>query len=129
MGARSLIATRGLGVVAAAIAALALGLAGAAGARPRHADSARAHAAQLPGLWNGSKLQVRPSSNTCTPDCADGRFQRMSLALTATRVRNGHFTRLTLHYRYRGQPVADTRCVQDKGPPLVWGTVFHGRCG
>lgn len=172
MGVRSLIASRALGVAAAATAALALGLAGAAGAagaRPRHAVPAR-----LPGLWNGSKLTVRPSSidytgdasafvgklpgdirradgtrpgflqwtvwtgaraagsgtiwfNTCTPDCADGRFQRMPLTLTATRVRNGHFTRMTLHYRYRGRAVADTRCVKDKRP-LFWSIVFRGRC-
>jgi hypothetical protein len=176
MGARSLITTRTLGVVAAALAALTLaGVAGAAGAQLRHVDRARAHATRLPGLWDGSKLEVRPSSidytgdasgfigklpgdirraagkrpgflrwtvwssgraagngtvwfNTCTPDCADGRFQRMPLTLTATRARNGHFTRMTLHYHYRGQPVADTRCVPDTRP-LVWGIVFRGRCG
>lgn len=51
----------------------------------------------------------------CVPDCAASRFYRYSLALTATRPRNGRFSTLTLHYRYRGQAVTDVRCDSGHG--------------
>ena len=80
--------------------------------------------------WNGARAVGSGTLwfNTCTPDCADGTFHRTPLNLTATRARNGHFTRMTLHYSYRGRGVSDTRCVRDKRP-LVWGIVFRGICG
>ncbi|MBV9001449.1 MAG: hypothetical protein JO304_20490 [Solirubrobacterales bacterium] len=65
---------------------------------------------------------------SCRPSCAASPFYRYALTLTAGRVRNGHFTRMTLHYRYQGQPVSDTRCVPDGRPALIWGLVFNGRC-
>ena len=65
---------------------------------------------------------------SCVPSCAASPFYRYALTLTAGRVRNGHFTRMTLHYRYNGRAVSDTRCVSDRRPALVWEVVFNGRC-
>jgi hypothetical protein len=65
---------------------------------------------------------------SCQPSCAASSFRRYALTLTAGRVRHGHFTRMTLHYRYQGRTVSDTRCVSDRPPALVWGLVFRGRC-
>jgi hypothetical protein len=55
-------------------------------------------------------------------------FSHYALTLTAGRVRHGHYTRMTLHYRYQGQAVSDTRCVADRPPDVVWGLVLQGRC-
>lgn len=65
---------------------------------------------------------------SCRPSCAASAFSRYALTLTAGRVRHGHFTRMTLHYRYQGRAVSDTRCVSDRPPDRVWGLVFDGRC-
>lgn len=65
---------------------------------------------------------------SCRPSCAASSFHRYALTLTAGRVRRGHFTRMTLRYRYQGRPVSDTRCVTDRPPDRVWGLVFKGRC-
>jgi hypothetical protein len=65
---------------------------------------------------------------SCRPDCADSPYYRYALRLTAGRVRNGHFTRMTLHYSYHGQKITDTRCVPDRRSRQVWGLVFRGRC-
>lgn len=94
----------------------------------RRADGARPGFLQWT-VWTGARAAGSGTIwfNTCTPDCADGRFQRTALTLTATRVRNGHFTRMTLHYRYRGRAVEDTRCVKDQRPRF-WSIVFRGRC-
>lgn len=51
----------------------------------------------------------------CVPDCASSRYYRYSLTLTATRPRNGRFTTMTLHYRYRGKPIIDVRCDSGHG--------------
>ncbi len=65
---------------------------------------------------------------SCQPDCAGSPFYRYALTLTVGRVRHGHFTRMTLHYRYQGKAVSDTRCVPDRPPAQVWGFVDRGRC-
>jgi hypothetical protein len=66
---------------------------------------------------------------SCNPDCAASPFYSYPLTLTAGRVRNGHFTRLTLRYRYRGRMVVDRRCVRDRPPDQSYGLLFNGRCG
>jgi hypothetical protein len=65
---------------------------------------------------------------SCRPSCAASPFYRYALTLTGGRVRTGHFTRMTLHYRYHRQEVSDTRCVPDRPPALVWKFVVDGRC-
>lgn len=66
---------------------------------------------------------------SCRPSCAASSYHSYALTLTAGRVRHGHFTRMTLQYRYHGQPVSDTRCVPDRAPPQqAWGLPFRGRC-
>jgi hypothetical protein len=55
----------------------------------------------------------------CVPDCADSLFRRYAVRVTATRVRHGHFTRMTLRYRYNGSAVTDRRCVVGSGWAVV----------
>lgn len=55
-------------------------------------------------------------------------YTKFSMTVSATRVRNGHFTRMTLHYTLHGQKVTDTRCVPDGGRVGEWGFVTHGKC-
>jgi hypothetical protein len=66
---------------------------------------------------------------SCVPNCAASPYHRYALTLVVGRVRNGHFTRMTLHYRYQGRPVSDTRCVADRPPAQIWNFVERGRCG
>ena len=51
------------------------------------------------------------SINDCTPFCAAGTFHPFSVKVFAFRPRSGHFTRLTLRYRYHGKNVVDRRTV------------------
>jgi hypothetical protein len=63
---------------------------------------------------------------SCTPSCAASPFYRYRVTITAGRVRDGQFTRLTLYYTYQGQQVVDRRCVR---PPYgSYGIVFDGKC-
>ena len=55
-------------------------------------------------------------------------FTRFRVTLTATRVRHGYFTRMTLRYRLNGQSVTDTRCIPDQRKTAQWGLLFAGRC-
>jgi hypothetical protein len=55
-------------------------------------------------------------------------FTRFGVTVTATRVRRGYFTRMTLRYRLNGKPATDTRCVPDRRRTAEWGLLFGGRC-
>ena len=57
-------------------------------------------------------------------------FTRLTASVTANRVRNGHFTRLTLRYRFRGRRVTDRRCLPEHGPrpSSQWNVMYRGRC-
>ena len=55
-------------------------------------------------------------------------FTRFAVHVVLARPRNGHFTRMTLHYRLRGRAVADARCVPDRGHVYEWDVLVHGRC-
>jgi hypothetical protein len=48
----------------------------------------------------------------CQPDCADGTFHPYEGSLLADHVRDGVFTRITLHYWYRGRRVTDIRTLR-----------------
>jgi hypothetical protein len=105
------------------------GVIGKLPSRARHAVGAR------PGFlhwtaWTNSHAEANGTVwlLSCQPDCADSPYYRYALRLTAGRVRNGHYTRMTLHYTYHGQKITDTRCVPDRRSSQVWGLVFRGRC-
>lgn len=55
-------------------------------------------------------------------------FTKFAVTVSATRVRNGHFTRMTLRYTLHGQKVTDTRCVPDRGRVGEWGFAMDGKC-
>jgi hypothetical protein len=55
-------------------------------------------------------------------------YTRFQLTLTAGRFRDGHFTRMTLHYRVHGKPQTQTWCVPDKRHVSEWGLPTNGRC-
>jgi hypothetical protein len=59
---------------------------------------------------------------------ATSRFTRFSVTVTATRVRHDYFSRMTLHYRFHGRAVSDTRCIPDRGFHAAWAILFRGRC-
>ena len=92
-------------------------------------------ASKRPGLlhwtmWTGSRAVGNGTVwlKSCIPFCAVSPFYSYPVTLTAGRVRNGHFTRLTLRYRYHGRPVVDRRCVRDRPPDQAYGLLFKGRC-
>jgi hypothetical protein len=98
-------------------------------------SSARRAVGQRPGFlhwttWTNSSATADGTVwlLSCKPDCADSPYYRYALSLTAARVRNGHFTRMTLRYTYRGKQITDTRCVPDRRSRQVWGFVERGRC-
>ena len=49
--------------------------------------------------------------DNCTPDCAAGKFAPYAVAIVAFRPVKGHFTRLTLTYKYRGKRQVDKRSI------------------
>jgi hypothetical protein len=55
-------------------------------------------------------------------------YTRFTLTLTAGRVRDGHFTRMTLHYRFKGKPQTPTWCVPDRQLVSEWSTPMGGTC-
>lgn len=59
---------------------------------------------------------------------ATSRFSRFAATVDAARVRGGHFTRMTLHYRLARRAVSDMRCVPDRGRVAQWGVLLDGRC-
>jgi hypothetical protein len=81
-------------------------------------------------VWTSSRAAGNGTVwlRSCSPDCADSPFYSYPLTLTAGRVRNNHFTRLTLRYRYHGHLVVDRRCVRDRPPDQAYGLLFNGRC-
>lgn len=59
--------------------------------------------------------------NDCEPSCADGTFGARAVRVRVFRPRDGHFTRLTLRYRYGGRRVVDRRTVERGGDGYVYG--------
>lgn len=79
-------------------------------------------------VWNRNRAAATGTVwlKSCNPDCAASPFYRYALTLSASRVRDGHFTRMTLRYRYHRQPVVDKRCVP--AGSSGWSIVFDGHC-
>jgi hypothetical protein len=79
-------------------------------------------------VWTGGRAAATGTlwEKSCIPDCAGSPFVRYALTLTAGRVRDGHFTRMTVRFRYHGKPQTGVWCV----PPgqRNWGELFDGRC-
>jgi hypothetical protein len=82
-------------------------------------------------VWTSSRAAGNGTVwiKSCKPFCAVSPFYSYPVTLTAGRVRNGHFTRLKLRYRYHGRLVVDRRCVRDRPPDQGYGLLFNGRCG
>jgi hypothetical protein len=59
--------------------------------------------------------------NDCRPDCAGGRFSKHRAKVRATRPRHGHFTRLTIVFRYGGHSIRDHRVLERAGGYWYWG--------
>ncbi len=60
-------------------------------------------------------------TNDCRPDCADGHFHRSRARLRASRPRHGHFTRMTIVFRYGGRLIHDHRVLERGGGYWYWG--------
>jgi hypothetical protein len=76
--------------------------------------------------------------NNCRPSCANGHFSKHRAGVRVRRPRSGHFTRMTIRYRYAGRHIVDHRALQyippsqygDESFPgyFVWG-ICGGRYG
>jgi hypothetical protein len=53
--------------------------------------------------------------DNCEPDCAQGVFSPYAVTVRAFAVQGGHFTRLTLRYRYEGKQIVDRRVIRRFG--------------
>jgi hypothetical protein len=60
-------------------------------------------------------------TNDCRPNCAEGNFHKSRATLRASRPRHGHFTRLTIVFRYGGHLVHDRRKLERAGGYWYWG--------
>ena len=59
--------------------------------------------------------------NDCRPDCAGGSFSKHRATVRATRPRHGHFTRMTIAYRWNGRRLHDHRVLERAGGYWYWG--------
>jgi hypothetical protein len=57
----------------------------------------------------------------CTPNCAQGTFHRYAVTVHAADPRGGHFTLLTLRYRFEGKEVLDKRVIEKFGTSFQYG--------
>lgn len=58
--------------------------------------------------------------DNCTPSCAQGTFEPFGARVNVFRVRHGHFTRLTIRFRYHGRRVTDRRVLMRLGRGYAW---------
>jgi hypothetical protein len=74
-------------------------------------------------IWNHSRAYGTATIwlNNCTPSCAGGTFHAYLGSVRASRVRNGDFTRMTLHFRYNGRAVTDERRLINTATYSAWG--------
>ena len=66
-------------------------------------------------VWNSKRAQALATVwlDDCNPSCADGKFHAYSGTVRADRVRNGHFTRLTIRFRFKGHKALDVRALRN----------------
>jgi hypothetical protein len=57
----------------------------------------------------------------CTPNCAQGAFHPYAVTVHASDPRGGHFTLLTLRYRFEGKEVLDKRVIEKFGTSFQYG--------
>ncbi len=57
----------------------------------------------------------------CNPDCAEGSFHSYRGSVRADRPSAGHFTRMTVRFRYGSHRVTDIRVLQHMPPYYSWG--------
>jgi hypothetical protein len=79
--------------------------------------------------WNGRRANGAGSDwvKLGTPT-ATSPFTRLSGSVTATRPRDGHFTRLTISERLHGTLMSATLCIPDKQRVSEWSEMLGGRC-
>jgi hypothetical protein len=58
--------------------------------------------------------------NNCTPDCAGGHFQHYPATVTATAVRNDHYTRLTVTSTSGKRRETDVYALDEAGSESSW---------
>lgn len=68
-------------------------------------------------LWNRQRALASGAVwlDDCTPNCAQGTFHPYAVTVRAFKPQSGHFTRLTLRYRYEGKEVVDPRRLRRFG--------------
>jgi hypothetical protein len=95
------------------------GYLGGARSSPHHTDRGRIHWL----TWNRRRGFGRATVwiNNCRPNCARGQFSPHRGAVRVRRVRHGAFTRLTIHFRYRGRWRYDHRLLVKAGSDFFWG--------
>jgi hypothetical protein len=73
-------------------------------------------------LWSASAAAATGTVwlNACQPSCAGGRFKSYAVTVAAGRPKGGHFTRMTLRYRYGAKTVTDTRTLERIGSTYQW---------
>jgi len=59
--------------------------------------------------------------NDCRPSCAGGSFSKHRATVRATRPRNGHFTRMTITYRWNDRRLRDHRVLEHAAGYWYWG--------
>jgi hypothetical protein len=55
-------------------------------------------------------------------------WTRFAMTVDLRRVRDGHFTRMTTHWRQGGKNASYTQCVPDREHVTEWGIILKGRC-
>jgi hypothetical protein len=68
----------------------------------------------------GARGDGRIFINDCRPDCAGGTFSSFKAVIRARRVRHGHFTRLSAHYRRHGHAVTQRWRLQINSPSYAY---------
>ena len=65
-------------------------------------------------VWSSRRAQANATVwiDDCNPSCAQGKYHAYSGTVLANRVRNGHFTRLTIRFRFKGHNALDVRALR-----------------
>jgi hypothetical protein len=61
--------------------------------------------------------------DNCIPNCAEGTLSPHAVTVDAFAPRRGHFTRLTLRYRFEGKAIVDRRAIVKAGRFYIYSIV------